>query len=293
MAVPAGIVTGARGGFFQVYAEGVSRRCRARGILKRDGKKIFVGDHVDFEPIGTEEGIVAAVHERKTLLVRPPIANVDQALLVFSLVEPDIAYVLLDRLLVVVQAAGVAPVVVFSKTDLAQKEQLDQAVAMYTKTGFPVLTTNRLEGNAKTLFAPLLSQHITVFAGPSGAGKSSLANQLDERLQLSTGDVSEKLGRGRHTTRHVQLWPILENGWVADAPGFSQLDVNLPSRDIRSYYPDFLRFQEECEYRGCLHLDESDCGVERAAARGDVAPLRLFHYRQIVQDVMEREARQY
>ena len=290
--MPEGLVTRAQGGFFDVQSDEETRRCRARGVFKKRGVTVWVGDHVRFDPIGSKEGIITEVLPRRTMLIRPPIANIDQVLLVFSVVTPDLNIHLLDRTLVSALCAGLDAVLVLTKCDLATSEQVAEFERIYRTVGLPVLTIAAKLGVGVEEVRAHLAGKLTVFAGPSGAGKSTLANAILPELGLKMGEVSEKIGLGRHTTRHVELFQVAEETWVADAPGFSQLDVDVPSSELRLYFPEFAHVQP-CPYRGCLHVEEADCQIKQAVTEGRIEARRYESYCMIFREIREREERRY
>jgi ribosome biogenesis GTPase len=291
--VPSGLVTRAVAGFFDVSDERGTRLCRARGVFRKKGINVLVGDRVEYEPIGSKEGVITHVYPRQTELIRPPVANVDQALLVFSLVSPDFQPYLLDSLLVNVVTAGLKPVIVFTKCDLAEDEAIAAAQKPYADAGYTVLRVAAKEGVGISDVLREVEGRISVMAGPSGAGKSTLANAISPELGLKMGEISEKLGRGRHTTRHVELFRLNTNTYIADAPGFSQLDVTVMPQELRDYFPEFRQPSEQCPYRGCLHADEEDCGVKRAVEAGQISRDRYQNYRTLLMELREREERRY
>lgn len=280
--------------FFDVVDNGSVRRCRSRGMVKRQWGGILVGDRVEYEPQGVNEGIVEKIYERKTKLVRPPIANVDQALLVFSLVSPDFHFRLVDKVLVSVMHAGLDAVMAITKCDLADEQSFDAIAEPYRRAGFTVirLATKQAEGIAEVKRA--LAGKVSVFAGPSGAGKSTLANAIVPGLGQQMGEISAKLGRGKHTTRHVELFALDSDTFIADTPGFSQMTIDLKPAQLRLWYPEFQLAAEQCLYRGCLHYHEVDCGVKDAVANGGgVAKERYDSYRELLAELMEQEERRY
>jgi ribosome biogenesis GTPase / thiamine phosphate phosphatase len=293
MSVPEGIVTRAIGGFFEVFDSGHTRRCRARGVFKLRGISIATGDRVRYEPIGSQEGIVEEVLPRHSQLVRPTIANVHQVLMVFSLVTPELNVQFLDRTLVAAQIAGVQSVIVLTKIDLAGAEQLQQIQQIYEQIGYPVIPVVSKQGIGVEEVKSRLTHKITVFSGPSGAGKSTLANAILPDLGAKMGEISDKIGLGKHTTRHVELYAVGDDAWIADAPGFSQLDIHVPSSELRRYFPDFEIPSEACAYRGCLHTDEGECGVKEAVGRGQIAPSRFENYQSIYHEIRDREEHKY
>lgn len=291
--MPEGVVMRALSGFYDVADQEGVRRCRARGVFRKRGITVLVGDRVKFEPIGRSEGIVTEVLPRKTELVRPPIANVDMALLVFSLRNPTFHTNLLDRALVAVSSENIEPVIVVTKCDLGTKDELEQAVTPYQKAGYKTLAVSVHAGHGVEAVQDVIFGHVAVFVGPSGAGKSSLGNALSPGLGLKMGEVSEKLGRGRHTTRHVELYQLNRETFVADAPGFSQLEITVASDQLRNYFPDFHEPALRCAYRGCLHVDEVDCGVRKAVAEGALSAARYASYRSLYEEIRHKEETKY
>jgi ribosome biogenesis GTPase len=291
--VPQGVVIRALSGFFDVADGDTVRRCRARGVFRKRGISVLVGDHVQYDPVGQREGIVTEVAPRRTQLVRPPIANVDLALLVFSLKEPTFHTHLLDRAIVAVSSAGIKPLVVVSKCDLGDPAEVEAAARPYRDAGYQVIAVSAKTGTGVEAVRDAIRGHISVFVGPSGAGKSSLGNALNPELGLRMGEVSAKLGRGRHTTRHVELFQLAPDTYVADAPGFSQLEVTVPSAELKNYFVDFLDHAERCEYRGCLHVDEVNCGVRSAVAAGALAQSRYDSYRSLYEELRYKEETRY
>lgn len=279
--------------FFDVAEEGLKRRCRARKVIKRQSGGILVGDRVEYLPLGSEEGIIEKVLPRRTQLVRPPIANVDQALLVFSLVSPDFHTRFVDKVLLSVLHAGLHPVLAVTKTDLTTAEAYEDAARPYQRAGFMVIRVATKQGVGIAEVRHALTGKVSVFSGPSGAGKSTLANAMVPGLGLKMGEVSEKIGRGKHTTRHVELFPMTEDSFIADAPGFSQLSLDLPSPDLRLWYPEFHEAAADCLYRGCLHSQETDCAVKVAVDRGLIDKVRYDNYLELLAELLEQEERRY
>jgi ribosome biogenesis GTPase len=242
---------------------------------------------------------VNEIEPRTSELIRPPIANMELALLAFSVVEPDLNVQLLDKFLVHVEHAGLTPVICFTKLDLLEEAddgelaaEVERAAALYRGIGYEVLATSSKWGEGIEPVAARLAGRLTVIAGQSGVGKSSLLNALIPGLRLETNAISHKLGRGKHTTRHVELLPLPSGGWVADTPGFSQLDfAGIEAEALGACFREFGGLAERCKFRGCLHLREPDCAVRSAAARGEVAATRYEHYVQFLQMIRERPRR--
>jgi ribosome biogenesis GTPase len=294
--MPEGQIVRAVGGFFYVRTkDGEEIQCRARGIFKYEKKKMkpLVGDRVQFEQTGLDQGVITSIQPRKTELVRPPIANVDQAVVVCSLKEPDFHALAVDRFLVHAEKEGLDVVLCLTKRDLLEDEhEIDAIRQLYKATGYPIVVTSIRTGEGIEELKQHLKDRVSVFAGQSGVGKSSLLNELYPDLKLETGEVSRKLGRGRHTTREVQLLTLPNGGQVADTPGFSQLSFNgMEPEDVRDAFVDFLSYAEECRYRGCLHLKEPGCAVREAVENGELPDLRYQHYvhfQEIVKEEMQR-----
>ncbi|MEC1179399.1 ribosome small subunit-dependent GTPase A [Metasolibacillus meyeri] len=289
-----GRIRKALSGYYYVYQDGELIQCRGRGVFRNRGESPLVGDIVDYTKEGESDGYVMKIHPRKNELVRPPIANIDQAILVFSVKEPDFNTVLLDRFLVVLESFSVQPIICLTKMDLLtedEKQQLQEKIADYEAIGYTVLTTFQDDNTLMERLYPLLEEKISVLAGQSGVGKSTLLNTLLPELQLKTGEISQSLGRGKHTTRHVELIEV-GNGLLADTPGFSSFDFDtIEKEELTACFPEFLRLSENCKFRGCLHTKEPKCAVKEALARGEVRPYRYEHYEQFLQEIMERKPR--
>lgn len=276
------------GGLYTVRdQEGRLWECSAKGIFRKKGLIPYVGDEVELEEDAEQgKGVISTIFPRRTFLARPPVANLDQAVLVSATVEPAPNLLVLDRMIAIAECKGVSPVLVFTKTDLASPEKW---VAIYHNAGFPVLTAcpqSPLEG-----LIPHLSGHLTVFAGNTGVGKSTLLNALLPGLGLSTGEISRKLGRGRHTTRHVELFPVGEGGLVADTPGFSSFDPEQGEIILKEALPrafrEFAPYIDQCRFTGCSHTCEKGCAVLAALKAGKIEPSRHASYCTLYQEVKD------
>jgi ribosome biogenesis GTPase len=251
--------------------------------------QVFVGDRVEYEILEPAKGVIRRVLPRDTLLARPPVANVTQALLVFSLLRPLFHPGLLDRSLIEVLLAGLHPIITLSKCDLVDGSLADSLARPYLLAGFPVLLLSVRTGQGVPNLRAHLRGELTVLVGPSGVGKSSLCNALSPTLGLRMGEISEKSQRGKHTTRHVELFSLEADTLVADTPGFSQLEVNIQAAQLSSYFPDFTQFAQNCAYRGCRHMEEVECGVKQAVASGRLASSRYDSYCNIYQELKNKE----
>ena len=289
-----GQIIKALSGFYYVKdAEGEIYQCRGRGIFRKKKETPLVGDWVEFEAPNKTDGTVTKLKPRKNELVRPPIANVDQALIAVSVKEPDFSTILLDRFLVLVEASQIQPVILLTKMDLLQekgREQLEKAIAAYEAMGYACLTLSTTWPFDEHL-SKRLDGKVSVIAGQSGVGKSSLLNYLNPDLSIETNAISDSLGRGKHTTRHVELIPIL-GGYVADTPGFSSLDFQfIDLATLPELFPDFLALSDQCKFRGCMHINEPKCAVKEAYQQGTIAPFRYEHYQQFYEEIKQRKPR--
>ncbi len=293
--MPEGQIRKAISGFYYVKSgDGNLVQCKGRGVFKIRGISPLVGDFVTIVQDGDNDATITEVHERKNELVRPPIANVDQALLVFSIVEPDFSLHLLDRFLTVIESIGIKPVICLTKKDVAGEKDLQQAVSAtdyYRGIGYDVIGTFIGDPELFPLLQPYLEEKTTVLAGQSGVGKSTLLNTLIPELSLKTGEISEALGRGRHTTRHVELLEVA-GGLVADTPGFSSLDFDhIEKEELRDYFVEMENVANECKFRGCLHLKEPGCAVKQKVETGDILQSRYNNYLQFLQEITDRKPR--
>ncbi|MFK2824951.1 ribosome small subunit-dependent GTPase A [Bacillus sp. B190/17] len=292
--MPEGKIVKALSGFYYVADGGRILQCRGRGVFRK--RKVFplVGDFVEYQAENDLEGYILAIEERKNELIRPPIANVDQAILVFSAARPDFSPALLDRFLVLIESKQIEPLICITKIDLLNEED-EAAITRYADDyrsfGYKVILTS----SEKLANLEELSSHLqgktSVFAGQSGVGKSSLLNALKPELELKTDDISESLGRGKHTTRHVELISV-ENGLVADTPGFSSLELTeIEAEDLPYYFPEMAERSHSCKFRGCLHINEPKCAVKAAIDAEEVPLYRYEHYLQFMDEIKERKPR--
>lgn len=290
-----GTIIRLQGGFYDVMTPEGEVRSRARGNFRKRGISPVVGDEVVLH-IESETGYILEVKERDNFLVRPPVANIDQALLVVSAAEPDFSAHLLDRFLVLIEAKEIQPVILLTKMDLLDDVKgpaVRDAIAAYRKIGYTVIETSSETLTGVEQVRPLLAGKTSVLAGQSGVGKSSLLNALEPSLDLETSAISKSLGRGRHTTRHVTLMPLAE-GLIADTPGFSNLDFpyEMEIEDVRWSFPEFVAVQDDCKYRGCLHLNEPGCAVKDAVEAQEIMSSRYENYGMFIDEIKNR-ARRY
>lgn len=289
-----GQIRKALSGYYYVEQDGELIQCRGRGVFRNRGESPLVGDIVDFTKEGDSDGYVMKIHPRKNELVRPPIANVDQAILVFSVKEPAFNTVLLDRFLVVLESFHIEPIICLTKMDLLTDEELvaiQPYIEDYEHIGYEVITTYKDDTSLLERIQPMLEGKMTVLAGQSGVGKSTLLNTLIPALNLKTGIISQSLGRGKHTTRHVELIEVC-GGLLADTPGFSSFDFDtIEKEELTACFPEFLRISEGCKFRGCLHMKEPKCAVKSALETGEIKNYRYEHYEQFLQEIIDRKPR--
>lgn len=293
--MPQGKIIKALSGFYYVLDNSEIIQCRGRGVFRKNKVTPLVGDEVIYQAENNKEGYIMDVLERKNELVRPPISNVDQAILVFSAVEPAFSTLLLDRFLVLIEANDIKPVICISKMDLIPTEALRLEILQFAKDyetmGYEVLLTSTATKNGIESLTPLFDNRISVFAGQSGVGKSSLLNALMPELELKTSIISSHLGRGKHTTRHVELIPA-GNGLVADTPGFSSLDfIEIEAEELTYCFPEMKEESQSCKFRGCTHVSEPKCAVKDAVQKGIIQEYRYEHYLSFLAEIKDRKPR--
>lgn len=284
-------------GFYYVHiVESGIYECKAKGVFRQQGVKPLVGDLVEIDIIDETEkkGNIVRILPRRNALIRPAVANVDMALIVFAAATPDPNFNLLDRFLVLMARQDVPVCICFNKSDLVSEEVKQSYAAGYEACGYPVefISVKKDEGIDRLM--KQLHGKTTTIAGPSGAGKSSLINRLQPEVQMETGAVSKKIGRGKQTTRHTQLIHIEGSSYIMDTPGFSSL--YLPSMDkeeLQQYYTEFAAFEPYCRFQGCSHISEPDCGVKQALADGQISKLRYDNYVQLYEELKEQEKNRY
>ena len=272
-----GQIIKALAGFYYVQSQGQIYQCKARGKFRKDALKPLVGDYCEFSIENEVEGYILKLLRRHNSLIRPPISNVDQALLVFSAKEPDMNLLLLDRFLILIEHLHIHPVICISKMDLADEKHIHELLKPYEDAGYQVIYVSSKQEQGIEIVKKIFKDRITVVTGQSGVGKSSLLNALDIHLQIDTNEISKALGRGKHTTRHVELISMY-GGYVADTPGFSSLELQIDPVDLAHSYHDFEQLSKQCKFRGCLHESEPHCAIKEAVEAGTISSLRYEHY---------------
>lgn len=287
-----GQIRKALSGFYYIYSDGETYQTRARGNFRNRNITPLVGDNVFFESDNLTDGYLLEIFPRHNELVRPPIANIDQGVIVMSMVEPNFSSNLLDRFLVTLEDKGISPIIYLTKIDLLDEaglSQLAEVQNLYSQIGYPVIAASQKEDrHAIKELEQYFPEQLTVFMGQSGAGKSTLLNKISPELQLATASISEALGRGKHTTRHVELIPLYE-GLVADTPGFSSIDfLEMSTIDLSKQFPEFLAASVECKFRECMHRKEPNCEVKRRVEAGTIAQSRYDNYLQFLLEIENR-----
>lgn len=275
------------GGRDRVYA------CKAKGIFRNRGIKPAVGDNVVFTVLDEAggEGNIDEILPRKNVLVRPASANVDQALVVFAITQPEPNLNLLDRFLIMMMAQDIPVTICFNKTDLSGGEKQETYRRIYERAGYPVMFTSAYEDAGIEQIRSFLRGKTTILAGPSGVGKSSLTNILQPEAAMETGSISEKIKRGKHTTRHAELFCVEEDTYLMDTPGFSSMYLEeIEAGQLKYYFPEFEPFEAECRFQAdCVHIGEPVCGVKAALDRGEIDAGRYENYRMLYQELKERK----
>lgn len=269
-------------GFYYVESDGVVYQTRARGNFRKKGQTPYVGDFVDFSAEDHSEGYILAIHDRKNSLVRPPIVNIDQAVVIMSAKEPDFNANLLDRFLVLLEHRAIEPIVYISKMDLlTSPDEIAVIQKQYQEIGYQFCTF-------LDELLPLLTDKVTVFMGQTGVGKSTLLNKIAPDLKLETGEISDSLGRGRHTTRAVSFYNV-NGGKIADTPGFSSLDYEITNaEDLNKAFPELRRLSRLCKFRSCTHTHEPSCAVKDAVESGELWQSRYDNYLQFLSEIENR-----
>ncbi|MEN2766496.1 ribosome small subunit-dependent GTPase A [Ornithinibacillus xuwenensis] len=292
--MPEGRIVKALSGFYYVQVMDDIYQCKGRGVFRKRNITPLVGDFVSFDVREGNEGYITEIEPRTNELIRPPIANITQAIIVSSAVMPDFSTTLLDRFLVLIEAKGIEPVIFITKTDLLTDEQQHEMIKYqkdYEAIGYRIELFSAKEPTDIERIKRYMNDHVTVIAGQSGVGKSTLINSLRPESTLKTGDISKSLGRGKHTTRHVELFEI-NNGLVADTPGFSALDFEeIEAEELSACFPELRERQDLCKFRGCLHDKEPKCAVKESVEKEEIPSYRYEHYLNFLEEIQTRKPR--
>ncbi|MCI6005559.1 MAG: ribosome small subunit-dependent GTPase A [Blautia sp.] len=279
-------------GFYYVHAEdGEVYECKAKGIFRKDNQKPLVGDDVEVQILDGEEktGSIISIMPRRNSLIRPAVANVDQAFVIFAVENPRPNYMLLDRFLIMMEQEGIPAVICFNKIDLASQEELEFLNETYTNCGYHVILSSASMGEGVEEIRQVLQGKTTVVAGPSGVGKSSLTNLLQGEVQMETGEISKKLKRGRHTTRHSQVIPVAADTYLVDTPGFTSLYLtDMEEQDLKDYFREFRQYEGKCRFQGCRHIHEPGCAVKEALEEQKISRIRYEDYLGLYEELKEK-----
>ncbi|MDF2499919.1 MAG: ribosome biosis GTPase RsgA [Anaerosporomusa subterranea] len=274
--------------FYYVQSSQSVVTCTLRGRFKQERFSLLVGDVVRFNHITNEKGVIEEILPRRSMLKRPMVANVDQVLLTFAAVNPDISCILVDRFLALVELSRLPAILCINKMDMADSADIGKIVDRYRQIGYQVIQVSAKQAWSIDQLRDILNDKVTVFAGPSGVGKSSLLNALQPGLTLTTGEVSKKIGRGRHTTRYAELLPLEAGGFVVDTPGFSFTEfTDIEENELMRCFHEFLPLLAKCRFSTCLHLKEPQCAVKDAVAAGSIFPERYDAYVALMAELRE------
>lgn len=269
-------------GFYYVHVQDMGvYECKAKGIFRKDNTKPLVGDDVTVEVLDEEKklGNISVILPRKNSLIRPAVANVDQALVIFSITKPAPSFNLLDRFLIMMEQQALPCIICFNKQDISSEEDRNALKEIYEGCGCQVLFTSASKDGGMEELLLVLKGRTTTVAGPSGVGKSSIINRLAPEVCMETGEISKKIQRGKHTTRHTQLIALGGGTYIMDTPGFSSLALaNMEKEELQGYYPEFARYEAECRFGGCAHIQEPGCGIKAAVQEGRISTIRYGNY---------------
>lgn len=275
------IIKGIAGFYYVKCCDGKIYECKAKGIFRKDHRKPLVGDAVIMDVVDAEKeiGNITELLDRRNELIRPAVANIDQALVIFAAATPEPNLGLLDRFLIRMAYQKIDTIICFNKADLVTEEQKKKLAEIYESAGYQVLFASALQKQGIEEIKEILKGKITTVAGPSGVGKSTLVNCLQNETVMETGAISARIERGKHTTRHSQLLEIEEGTYIFDTPGFSSLSVaELLPEELKDCFPEFAKYQDQCRFLGCAHIHEPDCGVKEALAEGEISRERYEDY---------------
>lgn len=284
-----GLITKGIGGFYYVLTDEGIIEAKGRGIFKKEGITLAVGDVVELERTEDGKGVINSIHPRKNQFIRPPIVNVDTFLVVFAPARPKPNYMLIDKFLIMAEMNGIEPVLCLNKCDLVSSEEITEIREIYDGT-YPFLTISCKNGEGLEELERLVSGKKAALAGPSGVGKSTILNHLHPEANMETGAISQKTSRGRHTTRHVEIFQLQNGGMIYDTPGFTSFEILEAEEDnLAGFYPEMDVLRGQCRYDDCRHGSEPDCAVRSAAEAGRIHPKRYASYLANLEEIRSRK----
>ena len=280
-------------GFYYVYVEGIGEyECKAKGVFRNQKIKPLVGDNVEIVSLDEDKliGNVERILPRTNELIRPAVSNIDMALVIFAADKPAPNLNLLDRFLCMMEYQKVPVTICFNKCDLVSQEEKNRFLKLYEATSYQVLFTCAKTGEGIKQLKDSLYGKTTTVAGPSGVGKSSIINELQSERTMETGQISTKIERGKHTTRHSEIIPICERTYIMDTPGFSSMDIpNIEKEQLWTCFPEFVEYEPYCRFQGCMHIHEPDCGIKQALDQGKISKTRYDNYCMLYEEMKNKK----
>ncbi|MBD8942949.1 MAG: ribosome small subunit-dependent GTPase A [Clostridiales bacterium] len=287
------IIKGIAGFYYVHVVHSGIYECKAKGVFRNKKIKPLVGDNVEFEILDEENriGNIINIYDRKNELIRPAVSNISQALVVFAIANPMPNLNLLDRFLVMMERNGIDTIICFNKIDLVDEEEILKLRDIYVKAGYHVMFTSTKENMGIEEVLRVIDGKTTAFAGPSGVGKSSLLNALIPEANSQTGEISEKIKRGKHTTRHTEIFNVSDDTYLMDTPGFSSLYVNdFEKEELKNYFREFIEYNDGCRFTGCVHVNEPDCLVKEAVENGEISQSRYDNYILMYEEIKNKKS---
>lgn len=275
-------------GFYYVHTPKGLFECKAKGVFRKEKIKPLVGDNVKIEIVDDEKllGNIVEIFPRSNSLIRPASANIDQALVIFAIAKPEPNYNLLDRFLISMHQQQIPTIICFNKKDLVSADEQQALEEAYCRSGCKLLFVSGKKQEGIDLIRAELKGKTTVIAGPSGVGKSTIVNVLTPEAHMKTGEISRKIERGKHTTRHAELFAVEESTYIMDTPGFTSLRVSeMEKEELQGFYPEFEPYEPFCKFGGCVHINEPVCGVRKALEEGKISRIRYENYRLIYEEL--------